>query len=75
MSDIADQTEALEAFQRELALQAQAGRRDTTPQVLVGGIVECCDCGDAVSAERLDALPDAARCVDCQALFEVEQWR
>jgi DnaK suppressor protein len=27
----------------------------------------CEDCGDAIGAERMEALPDATRCVRCQA--------
>lgn len=27
----------------------------------------CEDCGGAIGAERLEALPDATRCVGCQA--------
>lgn len=27
----------------------------------------CVDCGERIAAERLEALPAAARCVDCQA--------
>lgn len=27
----------------------------------------CVDCGERIASERLEALPAAARCVDCQA--------
>lgn len=30
----------------------------------------CEDCGDAISAERLSFLPEATRCVSCQARQE-----
>jgi DnaK suppressor protein len=30
----------------------------------------CEDCGQKISAERLEALPDATRCVACQAAWE-----
>ncbi|HEY6117094.1 MAG TPA: TraR/DksA C4-type zinc finger protein [Candidatus Dormibacteraeota bacterium] len=30
----------------------------------------CVECGKAISAERLEVLPDAARCVGCQAAWE-----
>jgi RNA polymerase-binding transcription factor DksA len=30
----------------------------------------CEDCGDAISAERLEYLPEATRCVGCQARRE-----
>ena len=32
-----------------------------------GGYGVCRECGAAIGAERLDALPDATRCIDCQA--------
>jgi RNA polymerase-binding transcription factor DksA len=30
----------------------------------------CVDCGGEISAERLDAMPEAIRCLACQRLFE-----
>ena len=30
----------------------------------------CEDCGGEIGAERLEALPDATRCVRCQAAFD-----
>ncbi len=30
----------------------------------------CVDCGEPISPERLEVLPDAARCVRCQAAWE-----
>ena len=30
----------------------------------------CVDCGKAISPERLEVLPDAARCLSCQAAWE-----
>jgi len=30
----------------------------------------CVDCGEPISPERLEALPDAARCLSCQAAWE-----
>jgi RNA polymerase-binding transcription factor len=30
----------------------------------------CVDCRQPISAERLEVLPDAARCVGCQAAWE-----
>jgi RNA polymerase-binding transcription factor len=30
----------------------------------------CVECGNAISAERLEVLPDAARCVGCQSAWE-----
>lgn len=30
----------------------------------------CEDCGGAIGAERMEALPDATRCVRCQAAYD-----
>ncbi|WP_431108649.1 TraR/DksA family transcriptional regulator [Variovorax paradoxus] len=30
----------------------------------------CVDCGMEIPAERLDALPASARCIECQQLYE-----
>jgi DnaK suppressor protein len=35
-----------------------------------GGYGVCEDCGRAISAERLEFLPEATRCVSCQARQE-----
>ena len=31
---------------------------------------QCEDCGGAIGAERMEALPDSTRCVRCQAEFD-----
>lgn len=30
----------------------------------------CIDCGRSIARERLEALPDAARCIDCQRIAD-----
>ena len=35
-----------------------------------GGYGVCEDCGQAISAERLEFLPEATRCVACQTRIE-----
>jgi len=30
----------------------------------------CCDCGEKIETARLKALPNAARCVECQTKYE-----
>jgi RNA polymerase-binding transcription factor DksA len=37
-----------------------------TARVEDGTFGRCVDCGGLIGAERLAALPDAVRCVDCQ---------
>jgi RNA polymerase-binding transcription factor len=59
--------------QRDLALRERA----ETQLVLVdealarldeGTYGRCADCGQPIAPERLEALPWAARCIDCQRL-------
>lgn len=59
----ADRSQAvLEAAQRQRALVLDAlGRLDD------GNYGQCVDCGDPVPEGRLEARPEAARCVRCQA--------
>lgn len=59
----ADRSEAvLEAAQRQhTEVLAALGRLDN------GGYGHCVDCGDPVPEGRLEAKPEAARCVRCQA--------
>jgi DnaK suppressor protein len=35
-----------------------------------GSYGTCRDCGKAIPAQRLRAMPDAVRCIDCQRHFE-----
>lgn len=55
---------ALYLHQRD---QVQAG------QVWRGGVVVCMDCEAAIPSARLLAIPECARCVDCQVAFEKEE--
>lgn len=59
----ADRSQAvLEAAQRQRTLVLEAlGRLDS------GTYGQCVDCGDPVPAGRLEARPEAARCVRCQS--------
>ena len=61
----ADRTEAMldsARSQREVVLDALA-RIDN------GTYGQCVDCGQQIPEGRLDARPDAARCVACQAKY------
>jgi DnaK suppressor protein len=49
--------------QREQVLAALARVED-------GSYGRCVECGTQLSAERLDARPEAARCIDCQTASE-----
>ena len=37
-----------------------------------GGYGVCEDCGNAIAPERLEAIPNATRCVNCQAAWDLE---
>lgn len=61
---------AQEQHERERAIAA-ARRRPAARQERDGtGRIVCRGCGLPLSPERLAAKPDAARCVECEALFE-----
>lgn len=52
-------------------LQAQQERvREALARVDTGTFGRCVDCGSELPDERLEARPDAARCVDCQQKLE-----
>jgi DnaK suppressor protein len=61
------------AQQRDLALRDRAdGQLELVDAALArldaGTYGTCVQCGRAIAAERLEALPWAARCIDCQRL-------
>jgi RNA polymerase-binding transcription factor DksA len=50
------------------AMQGQRGRViEALDRIEDGGYGSCVDCGDQVPEGRLDARPEAARCVRCQS--------
>ena len=65
----ADRAEAaVEAMERQRSAVLAALRR------LENGVYgRCVDCGQPVSEGRLDARPDAARCVICQGKYDKTQ--
>lgn len=75
--DLVDQ--ALFAQEQDLAVRiaqvhAQERQEKSTPQLRgVDGTVFCKDCGDGISAKRLEAKPHALRCKDCQEAVETRQ--
>jgi len=50
----------------EDAIQAEHARARTAE----GGYGVCEDCSGKIAPERLEALPDATRCVSCQAEWD-----
>lgn len=55
-------------------LDAARGQREQVLAALArvddGSFGRCVDCGTALSEERLEARPEAARCIDCQTASE-----
>lgn len=52
-------------------LQAQQERvREALARIDAGTYGRCIDCGSELPAERLEARPEAARCVNCQQRLE-----
>ena len=61
------------AQQRDLALHDRAAQQlilvdSALARIETGAFGLCVRCGQTISAERLEALPWAARCIDCQRL-------
>lgn len=62
----ADREEAsMEVLQRQ-----QERVREALARIDAGTYGRCVDCGRELSDERLDARPEASRCVDCQQKSE-----
>jgi len=61
------------AQQRDLALRDRAEHQlilvdEALARIDDGTFGTCHDCGRPIAADRLEALPWAARCIDCQRL-------
>ncbi len=57
------QKKAIDAFRKR---QNFYSFEPTESQMVVDGIAYCVDCGLDIDARRLEAKPDAVRCVECQ---------
>ncbi|MFL7009308.1 TraR/DksA C4-type zinc finger protein [Enterovibrio norvegicus] len=70
MTDMADRAQISdEIFERAL-LNAHQRRHRDTPDIDEQGNHWCIRCGELISAKRIDAEPNAARCIDCQRDLE-----
>jgi DnaK suppressor protein len=61
------------AQQRDLALRDRADQQlvlvdEALARLDAGAFGTCVRCGNAIPLERLEALPWAARCIDCQRI-------
>jgi RNA polymerase-binding transcription factor DksA len=62
--------EELDASER-LLLEAEERRIDDARRALAEGTYGICrNCGNPIPSERLQAVPEAVRCLDCQRHFE-----
>jgi DnaK suppressor protein len=64
-----------EGLQQEIALEKTEGQlldqvRMALQRIDEGTFGQCVDCGEPIAAERLDALPQTPRCIDCERSFE-----
>lgn len=74
MPDKLDLAKDVEMHQRDQALNHALSVKDPTQQVF-NNRVHCIDCDIAISKARLIAKPSAARCIDCQQLWEAQYGR
>lgn len=66
------------AQQRDLALRDRAEQQLALVDAALARLVDgtfgaCVRCGNPIPAERLEALPWAPRCIDCQRLADRER--
>jgi RNA polymerase-binding transcription factor DksA len=55
----------------EIFLDDEGRRIEEARQALARGTYGiCADCGRDIPAERLEAVPEAVRCIECQRLYE-----
>ncbi|MBI3457847.1 MAG: TraR/DksA family transcriptional regulator [Candidatus Rokubacteria bacterium] len=78
IKDLGDQ--ATTAYTREFLFELGNGDRRLLKEVLIalqkldeGGFGECERCGQAIAEKRLEALPFARYCINCQRLIEEEE--
>ena len=78
IKDLGDQ--ATTAYTREFLFELGNGDRRLLKEVLTalqkldeGGFGECERCGEPIAEKRLEALPFARYCIDCQRLVEQEE--
>jgi len=76
--DLGDQ--ATTAYTREFLFELSSGDRRLLREVLTalrkldeGGFGECERCGEEIAEKRLEALPFARYCIDCQRRVEQEE--
>lgn len=76
MVDVFDRAQEREQKDRDIAIQAALLRgRETEQPDEENGIRYCLDCSVEIPKQRLEARPDAVRCVDCKELKDIRSKR
>jgi phage/conjugal plasmid C-4 type zinc finger TraR family protein len=73
MTDPIDRANDTAQFTNELAIHQHRIDHALPAQLVVDGVVECMDCGMDIPTQRLAALPDCVRCIDCQTMHEIRE--
>ena len=78
IKDLGDQ--ASSAYNREFLFELGNGDRRRLKEVVLalqkiteGGFGDCERCGEPIADKRLEALPDARYCIECQRAIEEEE--
>ena len=72
MDDL-DRAKEQETQHRKQSLAAQLATPDHSPgekPIILGDEICCIDCYYPIPEKRLEAKPDAVRCVDCKEVWE-----
>lgn len=76
MPDLLDRAKDLEMLQRQKALQKTLSSvAEPEQDIRDDGVVICIDCGVVIPQTRLEAKPNAARCIHCQQIEEKKHGR
>ena len=70
MTDLFDRAQQQEQEFRERAIAKARRHQQEQPDQDERGNRFCLSCGDQIASERLQAEPDAVRCVPCQSRVE-----
>lgn len=73
MSDDIDRANDTAQLTTDSALYIHQRDRLRADQVWRGGVVVCIDCEAAIPSQRLLAIPECARCIDCQTAHEIRE--
>ena len=78
MPDLGDLAQEQMEREQRLARMEEQRRRALAaaeqPEHDARGRRICLDCGEPIPARRLRVVPDAVRCVECQAELEARRW-